>query len=91
MQEIIINFIIELFGASLVGSNSEFVSISMELQIWLILAGIVTVITGVTKLLKIKTSQFYRMILMQYMNIFSGIANFGKIFNSELIILSKFS
>ncbi|MHA1449154.1 MAG: HAAS signaling domain-containing protein [Candidatus Hodarchaeales archaeon] len=74
---IIVNLIIGLFGYSTMAINSEYVSISMELRIWLTLIGIVTVIAGITNLLKIKTKDIRFQLNMNLILIISRIVDFG--------------
>lgn len=74
---IIVNVIIGLFGYSAMAINSEYVNISMELRTWLILTGIVLIIIGGTKLLKIKTNDIGFQLNMNIILIIAGIADFG--------------
>jgi hypothetical protein len=74
---IIVNFVLGLFGYSTMAMNSEYVGISMELQIWLTLIGIVAIIAGVTNLLKIRTKKIRFHLTTNLILIITGIANFG--------------
>ncbi|MHA1945466.1 MAG: HAAS signaling domain-containing protein [Candidatus Hodarchaeales archaeon] len=72
---IIVNFIIELFGQSAMTFNSS--NLSAEVLTLLTIMGIVTVITGVLKLTKIRTREKRFQINMNILLIFTGIVDFG--------------
>jgi len=74
---IIINLIIGLFGGNTMATISEYVNISMELQIWLTLIGIVAIIVGIVNLLKINTQDLKFHLTMNIILIFTGLVDFG--------------
>ncbi len=74
---IIINLIIGLFGGNTMATISEYVNISMELQIWLTLIGIVAIITGFVNLLKINTKDLKFHLTTNLILIFTGLVDFG--------------
>jgi hypothetical protein len=74
---IIINLIIGLFGGNTMATISEYVNISMELQIWFTLIGIVAIIAGGVNLLKINTKDLKFHLTMNMILIFTGIVDFG--------------
>ncbi|MHA1979153.1 MAG: HAAS signaling domain-containing protein [Candidatus Hodarchaeales archaeon] len=72
---IIVNFILDLLGRNTVAMRSEVVGLSVELQTWFMIIGILAIIAGIVNLAKIGTSDPSYQFKMNLILIFTGIAD----------------
>ena len=72
---IIVNFILELLGQNTVSMRSEIVGLSVELQTWFTVIGILAIIAGITNLAKITTSDPGYQFKMNFVLIITGICD----------------